>query len=373
METDIEWQSLVAEVPRDLFIPDMVWIEDHQIGGYVAISRSDQPERWWEIVLADEPVVTQVDDGESLPGSVGCSPSSSCSKPSIVTDMLRALDLHPGHTVLEIGTGTGWNAAILSRLVGAQGHVVSVEIDPDVADMARAALRRSDFPVTVVTADGEGGYPPAAPYDRIMSTAAVCWRVPWAWIAQTRPGGVIVTPWGTSYHNGTLLRLVTVDTDTATGRFGGNLAFMRLRTQRGPAWTDEDDLDGAHASTTMMRSSEVGQAVDDFDASFAVGLRVPNCRVHVEEDAANGRHMVWLSDGQSLARVIVNVGGSSHQVHQRGPRRLWDEVESAYGWWRDAGEPEHTRFGITVTPHDQMVWLHEPTNTVPSGQAVVAT
>ena len=364
MNADTESQQTFAKIPRELFIPEIIWVEEKRVGRYVAVSRSDNPEHWRELVAADEPVVTQVDDGHTPPGSMGHSPSSSCSKPSIVADMLRALDVHPGHAVLEIGTGTGWNAALLCERVGARGRVVSLEIDAELADAARAALRRASFPVSVITTDGAAGYPSSAPYDRIMSTAAARWEVPRAWVQQTRPGGLIVTPWGTSYHNGTLLRLHVTDDDTALGRFEGNLAFMRLRTERGPVWVDNEILDDAKTSTTTLSSSEIYQAVMSFDGSFAVGVQVPGCRVHVDEDAADGQHVVWLCDGSSLARVMVDIGSSSHEVHQRGPRGLWDEVETAYRWWRDAGEPEHTRFGLTVTPHDQVVWLDDPANAV---------
>lgn len=361
-----EWRYGLNGVPRELFIPELIWVEDAQAGGYVAVSRSEDPEHWEKLVAADDAVVTQVDDGRTAPGSVGRSPSSSCSKPSLVAEMLTALDLRAGQVVLEIGTGTGWNAALLCERVGRSGRLISVEVDAELASAARMALRHAGYAASVITADGVAGYLPGAPYDRILSTAAVRGEVPRAWLAQTRPGGMILTPWGTSYHNGTQLRLRVGDDNTASGRFGGNLAFMRLRTQRGPAWMDNEELDDADASRTTLSSPEIGQAVASFDGSFAVGLCVPDCRVHVEEDTADDQHIVWLSDGESLARVVVEVGGSHHQVHQRGPRQLWHEVESAYIWWRAAGKPEHTRFGMTLTHHDQTVWLDDPRNPVPT-------
>lgn len=247
--TDTEWRQVLADVPRTGFIPETIWVEDEQVGGYVAMSRSKEPDRWAAVVAADEPVVTQVDDGRTRPGQVGRSPSSSCSQPSIVASMLDALDVRAGHVVLEIGTGTGWNAALLYGLVGEHGRVISVEIDPAVATRARAALRRAGRAVLVVTADGAGGHPPEAPYDRVISTAAVSYAMPYAWVEQTQPGGLIVTPWGTAYHNGAMLGLRVTEEGAAAGRFCGNLAFMRLRGQRGPTWVDED-LDDAEWSTS---------------------------------------------------------------------------------------------------------------------------
>ena len=75
MDADSEWRQAGAEVPRELFVPEVIWVDDDRVGGYVAVSRSDDPRRWWELVAADAAVVTQVDDGRTLPGSLGRSPS----------------------------------------------------------------------------------------------------------------------------------------------------------------------------------------------------------------------------------------------------------------------------------------------------------
>jgi protein-L-isoaspartate O-methyltransferase len=134
------WQELLDEVPRDLFIPGIVWV-DIETGccrcGLIALSQQDDPQRWAELLRGNEPVITQVDEGRTAAGDTGWSPSSSCSKPSIVAEMLAALDVQPGHAVLEIGTGTGWNDALLCRRVGPRGRVVTVEVDPMIAQDAR--------------------------------------------------------------------------------------------------------------------------------------------------------------------------------------------------------------------------------------------
>ncbi|MGH3935752.1 MAG: methyltransferase domain-containing protein, partial [Pseudonocardiaceae bacterium] len=198
VHTRMGWQELIAEVPRDPFIPDTIWVDidaGHPQSGFVALSKQDDPQRWWELVGANEPVITQVDEGLTAVGDTGWSPSSSCSKPSIVADMLDALDVHPGHSVLEIGTGTGWNAALLCKRIGQRGRVVSIEVDPLIAQAARTALTHAGYSPLVITADGADGYPDGAPYDRVLATAAVCEIVPRAWLDQIRAGGLIVTPW----------------------------------------------------------------------------------------------------------------------------------------------------------------------------------
>src|SRR5690606_18107384 len=117
------------------------------------------------------------------------------------------------------------------------------------------------------------GHAPGAPYDRIIATAAVQ-HIPYAWVEQTRPGGLILTPWGTAYDNGALVCLTVDECGTAHGGFVDNtVAFMWLRAQRTPRPQPPTDLTGAAESSTTLHPDAV--AWDDYDASFAVGLRLP--------------------------------------------------------------------------------------------------
>ncbi len=119
---------------------------------------------------------------------------SSASAPAVVALMLDQLDVHPGHRVLEIGTGTGWNAALLARLAGPDGTVVSVDIDADCTTRAREALSAARTgAVEVLTGDGLLGAPGHGTFDRIVVTAGA-WDVPPAWTAQLVPGGRLVLP-----------------------------------------------------------------------------------------------------------------------------------------------------------------------------------
>jgi protein-L-isoaspartate(D-aspartate) O-methyltransferase len=108
--------------------------------------------------------------------------------------MLEQLDLQPGHNVLEIGTGTGYNAAIMQQIVGPTGRVVSVEYDEALAQQAMNNLRRArSSEVLVVAGDGVHGYAPRAAYDRIICTANV-WDIPTNWSRQLKDDGLIVAP-----------------------------------------------------------------------------------------------------------------------------------------------------------------------------------
>ncbi|MEV5575010.1 methyltransferase domain-containing protein [Spirillospora sp. NPDC052269] len=275
----------IKAVRREDFIPDEIFVRGEQ-GHLVPLNRRDAPEQWHEQVRWDEPVVIQIRPDPTLPPEL-CDPStgegmestSSSSQPSLMVEMIEMLELEPGMRVLEIGTGTGYNAALLAYLLGGD-NVVSVEIDEDVAAHARAALDRAGYPVRVITGSGKDGYAPAAPYDRIMVTAAAH-TVPYAWVEQTRPGGRLLVPWAETVHPDGRLALFTVKADgTAEGRFIAQAFFMPLRDQR----------------------------------------------------------------------LLPRVG--------------FDAVER----WIRSGAPDFTRYGITVTPEGQTIWIDSPDNTIAGTQ-----
>lgn len=139
-----------------------------------------------ELAYRDEAVVTS----RAMDGR----PVSSSSQPAIMAVMLGQLAVEPGHRVLEIGAGTGYNAALIAHLVGARGSVTTVEIDRDLARRARRNLVGAGFPdVSVICADGGFGWPEHGPYDRIIVTAAAA-DLPPAWHEQLVDGGRLVVP-----------------------------------------------------------------------------------------------------------------------------------------------------------------------------------
>jgi hypothetical protein len=272
--------------------------------------------------------------------------------------------------VLEIGTGTGYNAALLSHRLG-EHLVTSLEVDPALTEQARANLKAAGYLPNVVCADGASGWPDNAPYDRIICTAAVVsGLLPYAWVEQTRPGGLILTPWGTAYHNGALARLSAHDDGTATGGFIGNAAFMRLRDQRTPFGQAArlgdlvDTSSNAVSSITSVPPSEVAIG----DGAFGVGLHLPDvqCGVFSEGD---GQYEVLLyhvaTESAATVQITPQATTEGHYpVRQHGPRRLWNEAENAHRWWVEHGKPTRTRYGLTITPTEQHLWLNEPINTI---------
>lgn len=148
-------------------------------------------------------------------------PISAASQPSIVGLMLEQLDVRPGMRILEIGAGTGYNAALLSRLTGPDGRVVTVDVDDDIVAGAASALDAAGAAnVTVLRGDGALGAAGFAPFDRIIATAGI-WDLPPAWTDQLADGGLIVAP----------LRLRGgVTRSLALARSGGAPAELRSRS-----------------------------------------------------------------------------------------------------------------------------------------------
>jgi len=119
------------------------------------------------------------------------------SAPSIVAYMTELLDPQPGDKVLEVGTGSGYQAAILAEIVCPRGHVWTIERIAEIAESARRRLEMLGYAdmITVIVGDGSLGYEPQAPYDRIIVTAAAP-KIPKPLIEQLKPGGKIVIPVG---------------------------------------------------------------------------------------------------------------------------------------------------------------------------------
>jgi len=156
-------EAAFRAIPRHLFLPDVPL----------------------DTAYADDAIPTKERDGVAI---------SSSSQPTVMAVMLEQLDLQPGQRILEVGAGTGYNAALMAHIVGDTGRVVAVDIDDDIVADARAHVAAAGVDtVEVVRGDGADGYPDAAPYDRIILTVAA-WDIAPAWVAQLKPGGRLLLP-----------------------------------------------------------------------------------------------------------------------------------------------------------------------------------
>ena len=166
---------------------------------------------------------------ENRPLSIG--QGQTISQPYIVAAMTQMLRPRPGMRVLEIGTGCGYQAAVLAEVVA---EIWSVERIPELAEAAAARLKRLGYAnVHVKSADGALGWPEHAPYDGILVTAAAS-RIPAALVDQLAPGGRLVIPVGVGRYE-QILTLVSKDTKGEVSEERGlPVAFVPLITEKTP-------------------------------------------------------------------------------------------------------------------------------------------
>ncbi len=173
--------------PRHFFL-DRVHAWDRRGNAWREVPAVPLRRLFVRLAYSDRALTTRL--STAAPGKAAV-PLSSSSQPSLMAQMLEDLRLRPGMRTLEVGSGTGYNAALLAL---AAGHVVSLDVDARAVDEARQHLRR--FPersVEFVTGDGRAGWPQAAPYDRITVTAAATDLEP-AWLEQAAEGAVLQVP-----------------------------------------------------------------------------------------------------------------------------------------------------------------------------------
>ncbi|MEV6982794.1 methyltransferase domain-containing protein [Sphaerisporangium sp. NPDC051017] len=352
---DDRWRGVFHAVPRHLFIPDRAWCDSDDGPGYL-IDRSADPEVWMDAVYSNAAIITQLDEGATEIVEGKGDYTSSSSAPSVVAAALELLDPYDGDEVLEIGTGTGWTAGLLAHRLGDE-NVTSIEIDQAVFTLAAENLKRSGHVPRLVHGDGAVGWADGAPYDRVHVTCGVS-EVPYSWVSQARPGGVIVIPWTPRWEGGYLTMLTVVGDGTAVGRFSGGVGFMLLRSQR---W-DLPQLEGDYRrSSTYLDPRRVVRSSTGADIAVA-GLLPDVSGTHADQEGGEFHLSLWSEESDAQVHYAPDYKGVA--VLQRGPRNLWDEVEAAYLRWVSWGAPSKERFGMTVTREGQYVWLDSPDNAI---------
>ncbi|MFF3498167.1 methyltransferase domain-containing protein [Streptomyces sp. NPDC003247] len=284
---DPAWKEAFAAVPRHLFVP---YYYAGGAGGYERRwGESPDPrvrERWVTGAYEDAPLATRLRDGELL---------SSSSQPSLMALMLAELRVEEGCRVLEIGAGTGYNAALLAYRLGDE-QVTTVDLDPEITESARRHLAAVGHHPAVVTGDGARGVPERAPFDRIIATCQLP-SVPRAWLAQCRPGALILTPMATG-----LVALTVRDAGYAEGNFLHTPAFF-----------------------VPLRGAERHDP-----APVALG-GVPQ-----------------PARGSDLFQFLLSL------------TRATLDPQEAYALWEREGRPRRERYGVTVGGEHAWAWLDDP-------------
>jgi methyltransferase of ATP-grasp peptide maturase system len=350
---DSRWSSAFREVPRHVFLPR--FFRQRPDGKWEALD-SDHPD-WLSLIYGDQVWVTQLDGDDTKwerarrnNGVIGV-PTCSSSMPAIMAIMLEALDVHWGQSVLEIGAGTGYNAALLCHALGEE-QVTTVDVDAGVLTRASEHLARSGYRPTCAVGDGALGFAANAPYDRVLCTCSVS-RIPLAWLDQTVPGGLVVTTLNRQIGAG-LVRIEVGDGPRGEGRvLSEDGRFMPLRAD-GQPWSGDllrsaRTAEAESARETSLDADAVLSPSSPFE--FFAGLALSDVAASV-----GTRGQTWFAhrDGSWVRHGTRN---AVHVVEQGGPRRLWDVAEAAHQQWQELGQPRRHRFGVTVEPGTQYLWL----------------
>lgn len=355
------WVQAFLSVPRHEFVREFfVLTEDGS--RYVPASLMDEEERL-ALIYADEAWITQLNGGQ---GTSDGEPTSSSSAPSLMAAMLEALDVTDTSTVLELGTGTGYNAALLCAGVPDE-QITSVDIDTHLVEQAREVLARLGHHPKLYAASGETPAPGIGRFDRLIATYGET-HIPSRWLSLVKAGGIIVTPIYREQPVGAMIRLTVEAPGRASGRFlpfyGGFMPSRRRSTgiDLASAQQAAEHGDGTTRESALPPLS-FGFAPEpwQFYAALALG-DVKHVGV-MPEEGSGLQH--WLLDPDGSWAVQRVQPGDQPVIREGGPRQLWHELENAYTRWHDWEKPERERFGLTVTPNHQDLWLDDPTNTVP--------
>lgn len=342
----------VEETPRHVFVPS--FFTQQSDGAWTETTAED--ENWIDAVYRNEPLIT----GLATAANGNRVTVSSSTKPGLMIRMLEALDLADDHRVLEIGTGTGYNAALLCRRLGDR-QVFSVDIGASLVEAAGQRLASLTLAPTLAATHGAQGLPEHAPFDRIIATCSVP-AIPREWAEQVREGGLVLVDLKPSVHAGNLVLLIR-DADKLTGRFLSRWAgFMAMRgADQAPEGVQ------VRGETTSGKHSETRLSATPWDQLvpwFLAQATMPG-EVSVGRRGATSSGPEWsalsASDGSwAWARMQADESGV-REVRQGGPVELWGRVEAAYETWEALGRPDWDRLGLTVTANGHhRVWLDEP-------------
>lgn len=357
---DPAWAHAFTQIPRHVFVPQML-ADDR------ATVIHAETAGWLDLVYSDRALLTQaMTAGEGI--SCQELPTSSSSRPRVMAIMLDRLAARPGHRVLEIGTGTGYNTALLCHRLGAD-NVYSIDLDPHLVDSARTCLAEAGQHPHLASGDGANGWPEHAPFDRILATCAIT-HIPPAWIDQLTEAGLIVAPFDAG-DAGPLLVLTKTAPHEVIGRIDPYAVhFMPMRdhldSPLGPGQTTSfTSAGGPHYGTTTL-NPETLLATDRTNLALFLWFHAPGLRIAGGEDLGK----VYASTATALAEATLTPNDDgTWPVTQRGSFRLWDTIEHGYATWLILARPDPTRLGVTARntedghEDDQYVWLDDPEGT----------
>jgi len=331
-----EWlRTTLYAVPRHLFIEQ--YYERGEDERWITVDQAHLTEENLAAVYTDRGLMIR-----DVPNH------SAASQPGLVLAMLRHLEVEEGQRVLEVGTGSGWNAGLLAYRAGQDELVHSIDLQPDLVERARAHLRAAGFPgVQVRAGDGGYGWPERAPFDRIVATVG-CPDIPPAWRAQLVEGGLLLVPFKISGVGDPLLRLDKRDGRLA-GRFVGYSAFMTLQGAFGfdaedwllPPWNPSIEALLETEPQEVSLAERVG-----VDCLFYLRLAGMRFRALLDEKRKLGfpRRLLYCPQWDAL----LSPARKEATVEIHGDPGLGEAVAAGLRAWVELGRPRFTDYRVEV-------------------------
>ena len=297
-----------------------------------------------DLIYSNTPLLTDRDlDGK---------PASSSSEPSLIATMLQSLDVEPSMKVLEIGTGTGYNAALIAELTKDQSSVTTIDVNKRVISRAKRLMANAGYSgIFVASGDGVEGYSKRSPYDRIVATAAFP-DFPWELPRQLSEGGLVLIP---LQHGGgaaaPLVKAWNSSENCMVGRIIDWAGFMPIRT---------DLLDDTPwpSSFPEVDSRHVDAEYDHFDALLNSRMTLSDYRkgqrtwwdFHfylgiADPRACHAPSRIGLVDKDRKSAIVVD----KKSIKQWGDDSLFEDLEKYYREWDEMGRPKTSDWNVTLS------------------------
>jgi protein-L-isoaspartate O-methyltransferase len=329
------WREPVMSTPRHLFVPR--WWDTPTGADFGHWEVHDGPSdtgNWFAAAYSDQTLITQVAGhhaDHAHPGDIlSGRPTSSSTLPSLVVRMLRHGEIYDGARVLDVATGSGYSAALVSRLLG-DDQVTSIDVDPYLVEAATARLDAIGLHPKVIACDATGPLP--GEFDRIVSMVSVR-PIPPSWLTALKPGGRLVTVIANT-------SLIVTATKTEDGKAVGHIArdwAMFMPTRSGgdypPRLRELFDIAREHAGEQVARGRyPVVDTGNAWELSSMLEVMTSGGIEHRYEEGEDGRRTAWLAHADGSWARASAYRSELPEVHQAGPRRLWDVLDDIREYW----------------------------------------
>ncbi len=330
------WHDAVSSVPRHLLVPR--WWDREGFGDWQIRDGAADKAGWLD--AAYDPGRTLVTRAGTVhadhagPGaSVTAWPTSSSTMPRLVLDMYRHARLFDGADVLDVGTGSGYGAALLACRLGDQ-HVTSIDVDDYLTNAATCRLGDLGLRPLILTGDATANLP--GTFDRIAAMVSLP-AIPSSWLAALRPGGRLVF----ALSGGSVL--ITAD-KTADGGAAGKVeeyraAFMAAR--HGPAYPPRHSIparavdgDGDDITTSPY---PVVDPTWGWELDAILSVTTPGLAYDTATSPDTGITTTWITHPDGSWARAAGRPGQPATIHQAGPRRLWDILDQVRADWLQHG------------------------------------